>query len=141
METGLSKITVGVKPLIEKLKENKSQHVELYEEACKAFKKNSVKYIERKIKEFENSDGTEGLRFNLAAPTSYESEYTEIIGMLEFSLATAGEYAFAAARATNNGQPMIELTREEFRNYVQDDWGWKQQWSMSVSGYVNNTQF
>ena len=123
---GFSTIMVGIHPLVKKLKENKAKHVEAHNKACDGFRETACNKLLKRAEQVKNGD-TVNLIFNISAPVSHEKDYSEIIGMLEFSLATAGE--------VHGPNPTVELDKEQYRNYIQDQWNWTHQWGTAVSGY------
>ena len=126
MNQGFNTVQVGVRPLVDKLIENRKIHIAAHEAACVAFKETAAMKLRKRAGEVENGDTT-NLNFSFSAPVSHEEEYDDVIAMLEFSLATAGELREESAT--------IELDRDQCRNYIQDKWNWTHQWGMAISGY------
>ena len=67
---------------------------------------------------------------NVKLPQSHVKDYDEAIEMLEFHTVTEDE-----------AKDTVQLTQQDFRTFVRDDWAWKQNWSASneliISGSTN----
>jgi uncharacterized protein YbjQ (UPF0145 family) len=125
MNQGFQTVTVGVSQLLDKLKENREVHVETHNKACEAFRETAYKKLRSRAEQIK-SGATVNMTFTYHAPKSHVEEYDDVIGMLEFSLATAGEA---------HANPTVELDKQQYRNYVEDKWTWTHDWGVSVSGY------
>ena len=88
--------------LIDKIKQNKKNHIELYNKAVIAYKKEALKQIEH-ITELINK-GEVGVKLDLVTPVNKEEEYDKIIEMFDWEV-----------------EEVIELNQNEFREYVQDE--------------------
>ena len=98
---------VKVSELIKKVEENKKRHIELYKEAMIGYRKNLIGILSKKLNDAkENKDVDHHI--SLSRPQTHEKDYACLLGMLEMTI-----------------NKDIVLTREQFLQYVQDDWGWK----------------
>jgi len=114
-------ITVNKKDLLEILRTNRNDHGEVYERAIEGYRREAVAMLEAWIDEAKDERKAPTLfRWSLPIPEDHTDDYSRVIGMLEMDLADT-----------------VELTEAEFAQYVQDDWGWKQQWTASVSNYTS----
>jgi len=98
---------VRVDELIKKIEENKKRHIELYNEAMIGYRKNIIEAFSKKL-----NDAKEGKdvyhHIDLSRPESREQEYDCLLGMLRMTIE----------------QHMV-LTRQQFMQYVNDQWSWK----------------
>ena len=96
--------TIKVKKddLIEKIKENKANHIEEYEKAVKAYKLEALEQLEKLTNEV--NDGVLGIKLDLVTPVDNSENYDDILEMFEWEIADE-----------------VELSQDEFRQYVQDE--------------------
>ena len=111
-------VVVNKKELIEKITQNKSEHVVDFNEANAAFKENYIKECNKMIERAEDGDFI--FRFSVMQPQSHEEDYDTILTMLNMSL-----------------DDQIELEEHDFQRYVQDNWEWKDNFNHV---YLANTQ-
>ncbi len=105
------------------LRENLEKHVAEYKTAKENWQE---QYKERLNKAL--TDATLGnypkdiysILKDLDIPVSYEEEYVDAIEMLSFE-----------------ERDTVELDATEFKQYIKDDWDWKQQWAFSNSKYMS----
>ena len=88
--------------LISKIKSNKEAHIADYQEAVIAYKKEAEKQLKEQLEALIN--GNLEIRLNLISPANKSEEYDKIISMFEWE--TRDE---------------VELTQEEFKEYVLDE--------------------
>lgn len=111
--------TVKVKKseLLQKLKHNRAEHRAIFNEASAEFRKQVIKVLDERL-----ADAREGkrimLRINLTQPMDQTEEYDQAIAMCEMSV-----------------DDEIELSYDNFRNYVLDKWRWREQFIASNSEY------
>ena len=108
--------------LIETLKSNLTKHKAEYQEAIKSWAE-AIKEEAKEVSMLTNAEimGANTHNFNLTnklpKPMSHEDQYNEIIKILEFE-----------------EREELELDYNEIKQYLLDDWGWK-------DNFVNNTMF
>lgn len=105
--------------ILEKLKANKKQHALDYKEATEKYWVALVTRLNEllalaTVKKGEKSD----FYLALPAPKSYEDRYDTVIEML--SMTTDKE---------------IELTEQEFRQLIMDEWDWKGDFAATIAHY------
>lgn len=88
--------------LIERIKENKEKHIIGYEKAVTFYKKEAAEQLEKLMK--LNTEGDLSLSLNLTTPVNNAENYDKISAMFEWEI-----------------ESEIELTQEEFNEYVLDD--------------------
>ena len=114
-------VTVDRLKLIEQLKVNLAQHKIDYAEAVVGYRLKLMDDLEVKLYEVKACTATEALKVRavqFAPPQSYEKEYVDAIAMLEWSVSDT-----------------IELDQTLFKQYVQNEWGWSQNFEIASSMY------
>lgn len=103
--------TVRVKKteLLESLRKNRASHRELFLKAQEGFKVKVIEELERRL-----ADARRGIRIKMAVelpePVDQTNEYDKAIRMMEMEV-----------------RDEVELTDDEFSNYVLDQWRWSSQ--------------
>lgn len=100
------------------VKKNREEHRELFEEAHEAFREKAIGNLESRIQQIKSGKPVE-LYLNLVVPEDHTDDYDRVIAMLDYEL-----------------DDEVTLSAGEFAQYVQDDWGWKANFSQS---YTVNT--
>ena len=112
--------TVKVKKseLMDTLLTNRAKHHEQFVKAQEAFRLEVISQLSDALQAAK--DGKDLITsFKLVHPVNETEEYDEAISMLGMSV-----------------DKIIELTHEEFRNYVLDKWNWSLQAHMSNTAYL-----
>jgi len=111
--------TVKVKKteLIDELTANKAKHEKNVSLALTGYKADVVKKLEKKIEAVKNGKLITQVYFDI--PENHAKDYDRALKQLDMSVDNE-----------------IELTDQEFQQYVMDEWGWKQQFLSSNSGYI-----
>lgn len=106
--------------LIEKLKFNKDKHVKTYEKAWEVFTQEYSERLEEMVKDSSNIElgKAPDLYVDLAVPQSHEDDYSRVILMVELS-----------------SQEEFHLTEQEFRQYIMDEWYWREAWLQDTVSY------
>ncbi len=105
--------------LLEKVTVNKENHRAAFEEAFKGYKTAAIKTLETNLELFKKGKRTR-LIWNESPPEDHTKDYDRVIEMLNASV-----------------DNKIELNAEEFANFVQNDWRWMQNWTVSNSKYMS----
>ena len=111
-------VKVNKAELAKILEGNRAKHKDEYKDAFEGYVKTAIEKLEENLAKFKDGEITK-LRWNEQPPTSNVKDYDRVIQMLEMSV-----------------DAEIELTSEEFQNFVQDDWHWKESWRLSNSKYM-----
>ena len=111
------KIRVGVSELLTKLKTNKANHSVVVKEAREGYIEKARAALNDKLDALATGKCVH-LSFNLLLPEEHFDEYDTAIAMCEWAK-----------------DEDIELDAEQFRNFIQDQWGW------SGSFYQNNAAY
>ncbi len=96
--------TINIKKsdLIEKIKENKKNHIKEFEEAKLAYVIEANKQIEKAKKDLDG--GSFEIFIKLTTPVNKSEEYDKIISMFDWE-----------------SKREVELTQAEFNDYIHDD--------------------
>ena len=104
--------------LLEALRTNRDGHAAQYEKAKAGYLKVTKGKLADLIARLAEGEVI-GQVWLEAPPEDRTSDYDDVISMMEWS-----------------EQESIVLTQAQFRQYVQDDWGWREQWLTSNSQYI-----
>ena len=118
----MKKVTVKQTELLEILRENRETHKTDYEDAYKGYLETCTETLEDILEDFK-SGKLEIVQWTEFPPQSQVKDYDRVIRMLELSVDSE-----------------IELAADEFANFVQDDWHWKDSWTISNSAYMSKTR-
>lgn len=100
------------------VKANRDDHRELFEEALEGFREKAIANLEARIQEIRDG-GQISLYLDLQQPEDHTDDYDRVLEMLEFEV-----------------EETVTLTEQEFAQYVQDNWGWKNAFAAT---YTSNT--
>ena len=112
-------ITVSKTELLKIVKENRDNHHGLYEKAWSGYCKVARAELESMLERIRK-DKPIPRHLMSVAPEDHTGDYEDVIDMLEMALGDE-----------------IELTQAQFKQYVKDDWGWKEQWTTSNTQYLS----
>jgi len=116
----MQKILVKKADLLNKLQENKEKHKKFVEEAKKGYILLTKKKLEILLKKVEkNKIVNFNELYGLRQPMDKTKEYDVAIEMLQMDV-----------------NDTVELTHEEFLNYVKDQWNWTRDFLTTNLGYV-----
>lgn len=102
----MNTVKVSKTELLNKLKENRSKHTELYKEAAEGYRNTVIEQLEKNLA-LAKDGGEIRTAINLQAPQNHTEDYDNIIAQLEMSVDT-----------------VIELESHDFQSYVMDKWQW-----------------
>jgi hypothetical protein len=119
-------IKVDKKELLATIKKNRDNHHSVYEEAFEGYRKECIRILEENLKLLKSGKKVV-VAFFEQAPQDHTGEYNMVIRMLEMDV-----------------DPIVELDQQQFSNYVDDNWNWKQHWNLSNTKYaasLSNSNF
>jgi len=117
----VNEVEVQVDELLEVLRDNRDTHTEQYEMAWKGFSKKMVEVLEENLKH-ARLGMPERVKVYLDTPTDHSEDYDRAIAMLEMT-----------KRAGND---KVVISAKQYTQLVDDDWGWKQQFTHTNSSYT-----
>lgn len=116
-------VKIGRAALLDKLRENREQHREVFLKAQEGYKQFLIKELEQRLDEAQR-----GLKIDrvirLDEPTDHTGDYDRVIMMAEMSV-----------------DDEITLTDVDFGQYVMDDWAWKQAFAATAGTYTDTSQY
>ena len=115
-QLGSRKINVDKAKLIEKIRENKANHVIEYDKAVIAYKEEALKQLKELTEDVE--EGALGIKLDLVTPVNNADNYDKIIEMFQWEV-----------------NEIVELEQREFIEYVQDET------DFAISAKFNNTYY
>lgn len=99
------------------LRENREQHRAIFEEALEGYRDEGIRLLEQHIADIRAGKVRE-VFIRVPRPQDHTSDYDRVIRMLEMSQ-----------------DDVIEVSEQDFRSYVMDDWAWKQDFLVSNRMY------
>jgi hypothetical protein len=115
---GELKIKVTKSKLLTALEENRTTHGIAYEKAKAGYIKVTRRDLEEQLQRLVDGKVLDRIFFP-SPPEDHTKDYDDAIAMMQWSQDSE-----------------IELTQSQFRQYVQDDWGWKDSWITSNTAYI-----
>lgn len=115
----MKSILVRKEILLEKLRANRGAHRAIFEEACAGYRAKAIALLDQQLQLAKD-----GKHFSFAAfyqlnqPADQTKDYDRAIGMLEMD---TGDHT--------------ELTEQDYRHYILDDWDWKMDFLVNNSLY------
>lgn len=103
--------------LLTALEKNKGEHRVIFEQAMEGYKKKAIEILTTNLDNIKN-DKLERLLINLTLPEDHTRDYERVIMMLQM-----------------HQNDFIDLSQEQFAQYVMDDWGWQHQFLESGTYY------
>lgn len=115
-------ITVFKRELIATLSENKAKHAAEYEAAMIGWREKVLQALVEADRLFRVDDDISGLNvgYTLPAPTNYTEEYDRALEMLRWETAD-----------------QIQLSEEDFRHLVQNEWAWSRSFNNLSAAYTS----
>ena len=112
-------VKVKKEELLGILRKNCESHRAVFEKAQIGYRKEAIRILDKALK-----DAKEGRKitmfFRLDAPVNQTDDYIRAIKMIEMSV-----------------DENIEISEDDFKNYVLDKWHWRQQCDTTNAYYVN----
>lgn len=113
-------VNVSRERLLGALKENLVKHKVAYDSAVVNYRLALQADLTKALIEANDPESNlRDIRVEFSHPTSYASQYQQVIDMLEFSV-----------------DETISLDSEAFRAYIKDEWSWKSSFEMSNSTFA-----
>jgi len=107
-----------VKELFEILEKNRDGHRAVFESALEEFKIQAIKAFEQRIDRIKQGDKI-NLWVDLEEPKDHTQEYDVVLKMLALTI-----------------DQEIELNDRQFRQFVMDEWDWKNDFIRTASNYT-----
>jgi len=116
-------IKVNKADLITAIASNRNEHIKKYNDAIAGYK---TKLIE-KLKEamelaIQDKELITAIIMPAPKPINHKSDYDLAIGMLDMSV-----------------EEIVEISDDQYRNFILDDWSWKSSFSTSSASYSSSS--
>jgi hypothetical protein len=117
-------VKVRTQELLAKVRANRDTHVTDYEESIVGWRAERAEVaakVAKLAKKAIDDHSTEVVVYQLSSlqkPQSHVKDYDRVIGMLEMSV-----------------EEELEITAQEFSQYVQDEWSWREAFAASTANY------
>jgi chromatin segregation and condensation protein Rec8/ScpA/Scc1 (kleisin family) len=118
----MQNVKVNKKDLLAVLKTNREKHLIEFNSASKIFIQDAIEKLTEMLTQAKTKNKIIQ-SLGLVEPVSYVHSYDTAVKMLEMSI-----------------EDVIELSQQEFTQYVEDSWGWKQSFMTTTSFYNNKVQ-
>jgi hypothetical protein len=115
----MNKVKVKKEQLLEKLTVNRESHKANFIKAQKGFRQEVIEQLDKALQDARLGRNI-NTSFRLPAPKDQTEDYDTAIEMLNWAVGNE-----------------VELTQQEFRQYIFDDWSWSQNWLLSNTSYMN----
>ena len=116
-------VKVNKDDLIRAIISNKNEHIKKYNDAIAGYK---TKLIEKLYEAVELAIHDKELITTIIMPApkpiNHKSDYDLAIGMLEMSV-----------------EEIVEISDEQYRNFILDDWSWKSSFTTSSTSYSSSS--
>lgn len=114
----MQKVKVHVSDLLDELIKNRDKHRQTFLDAADAYRHEAIKVLDQALEEAKK--GKRIMRaIGLIEPVDMTREYNQAIGMLQMTI-----------------DEHIEITAEQYKNFVMDDWSWSAQVTASNTAYT-----
>jgi len=107
--------------LLDTLEKNRVQHVSDFKEAMVEYRKAALVELTAMLKQVRSKTEKITRMIKAPEPVSYESSYQTAIRMLQMSV-----------------DEEIELSEQEFKQYVEDSWTWQASFASNTLMYKNS---
>lgn len=108
--------------LAEILKANRADHRDIFLKAQEGYREAVIQLLDEELKSARTGKDVQIVRFiSIVQPEDHTKDYDRVLAMLDVSV-----------------DETIEITAEEFRNFVQDEWQWSRSWVASASNYTKH---
>lgn len=101
-----------------KVVQNRENHARTYQRAMSVYREEAIAELKKHLSRAEAGGKIENC-LGLQQPLHYLGEYDRVIAMLDMSV-----------------DDEIELTSQEFSQYVLDKWSWQELFSATTAGYA-----
>ena len=117
---GTRVIKINRKKIIARIEKNKKVHIAEYKKAVIAYKEEALRQLDELL--VEAADGRLNIQLNLISPIDNSKRYDEIKEMFQWEISTN-----------------VELTQDEFKDYVQDESSSTRTTMMTNALYMSTT--
>lgn len=116
----MTEVRLSKEDVLVALSNNRDSHREKFIEAMEGYKEEAIKTLEKHISQIKEND-PQRIVLTLPLPEDHTDDYDRAIDMLQWSL-----------------DDEVVLNNREFQTYIQDDWGWKQEFESTYAMYTSS---
>lgn len=116
----MEEIQVKKSELVARLQENRDNHRALFLEAQEGYKQALIDTIEEELIRARQGKQPQWKAMRLPVPEDHTKDYDAVIDMV-----------------TMDVRDTIDLTQPEFRQYVRDEWRWREEFINTTRTYNN----
>lgn len=113
----MKEIRVPKATLIRKMQENREKHSQIVEEAQVGYRKAVIERLDEMLADAKAGRHVDQY-LSLPIPDDHTADYDTVIGMLEMDI-----------------NDFVDLDQSQYRQWVEDNWGWRDQFLASNSVY------
>lgn len=110
-------ITVKKDKVLEILRKNRAAHKGIFDEAVEGYKREALARLEQEIARIQRGS-LAAVYVQVPTPVNHTNDYDRAIGMVEM----------------HEGDD-VQLSEDDYSQYVMDDWAWKHDFLSRNSGY------
>lgn len=111
-------VRVNKGDLVNALTENRKKHKEEFDKACQGYRADMLAFMAEKSRLIEAGQNIPVIVED-TPPKDHTEDYNVALKMLEMEV-----------------NSVVELTHEEFRHMILDDWAWRRHWSELNTKYL-----
>ncbi len=115
----MKEVTVVKVDLVERIKSNRDDHRSLFEKALQGYFATARKALEEMFDRIQAAEQV-SIQLYMPVPEDHTRDYDQVLEMLAMEV-----------------RDQVTIDYKSFRQYVLDDWDWKQQWVGSNSTYLS----
>jgi DNA-binding FadR family transcriptional regulator len=112
-------VNIAKEKLRERVQANRDNHRSVYESAMDGYRHAAIAWFDAEMDRAVNGAGFDTY-FQMPRPEDHTEDYDRVLDMIEMS-----------------EDETIKLTSQEFAQYVRDDWGWKREFTATISNYLD----
>ena len=111
-------ITVDKKTLIETIAKNREEHREQFLKAQEKYRERVIEVLDERLARAREGKQVD-LLIRLPEPVDYTKSYDTALAMLEWEVGD-----------------QVELTKDDFERFVENNWEWRQHWAANTMSYL-----
>ena len=115
----MQSIKVDKDKLLTKMRENRDNHRKVFEEALSGWEQNVLDELKKAVRDAKARKQFRTF-FSLPQPEDHTAEYDAAISQVEWEVGG-----------------VIDLTQQQFSQFILDDWGWKPDFLGNTASYLN----
>lgn len=115
----MNKVTVNKNTLVAVLTENRAEHEGKFLEAQQVYKRRVIEELEKSLERARQGVKVSHYFISLPIPENHLDDYDTVLQMLAMEV-----------------DDVVEITQQEFKCFVQNQWGWVQSFAANSLSYL-----